>query len=96
MPRPNRQKEKNLFKKIKRRFHYDVWYWNKENARVSKYFESVKKAKKYVNHIHNSDLIKEGDFVGIEKTWCYSEHSPRHKWYYESYYPGFYILVDKW
>ena len=84
------------YKKIKRRFSYDVWYWNKENTRVSKYFESVKKAKKYVNHIHNYGLIKKGDYVGMEKTFCYREHSPRHKWYYESYYPGFYILVDKW
>ena len=71
-------------KKIKRRLSYDVWYWNKENTRVSKYFESAKKAKKYVNHIHSSNLMKDGDYVRMEKTFCYREHSPRHKWYYIS------------
>ena len=34
-------------KKIKRRLCYDVWYWTKTD-RVSKYFESAKKAKNAV------------------------------------------------
>ena len=84
------------YKKIKRRLYYDVWYWNKENRRVSKYFESAKKAKKYVNYIHNSGLMKDVDYVRMEKTWCYREHQPRHKWYYVSFYPNQLVCVEKY
>lgn len=87
---------KCFYKKIKRRLSYDVWYWNKENTRVSKYFESAKKAKNYVNYIHNSDLMKEGDYVRMEKTWCYQEHSPRHKWFYISEEPNKFICVERY
>jgi hypothetical protein len=83
-------------KKIKRRLYYDVWYWNKENTRVSKYFESAKKAKNYVNYIHNSDLMKEGDYVRMEKTWCYRQHHPRHKWFYISEEPNRFICVERY
>jgi hypothetical protein len=84
------------YKKSSRRFSYDVSYWSKENRRVSKYFESVKRAKNYVNYIHNSDLSKEGECVIMEKTFCYREYSPRHKWYYESYCPNHFVCFEKW
>ena len=83
-------------KKIKRRLYYDVWYWDKENRRVSKYFESAKKAKKYVNYIHNSGLMKDVDYVRMEKTWCYRQYHPKHKWYYVSPKPDVFICVEKW
>ena len=83
------------YKKIKRRLSYDVWYWTKTN-RVSKYFESVKKAKKYVDYIHNSNLIEDGDCVMIEKTWCYREYTPKHKWYYISFRPNHFLCVEKY
>lgn len=83
-------------KKIKRRLYYDVWYWDKENRRVSKYFESAKKAKKYVNYIHSSGLMKDVDYVSMEKTWCYRQHHPKHKWYYVSFYPNQLVCVEKY
>ena len=83
------------YKKIKRRLSYDVYYWTKTD-RVSKYFESSKKARNYVNYIHNSGLMKDGDYVRMEKTWCYREHSPRHKWYYISEDPNHFLCVEKW
>ena len=82
-------------KKIKRRLSYDVYYWTKTD-RVSKYFESAKKAKNYVNYIHNSGLMKDGDYVRMEKTFCYREYSPRHKWYYISEDPNHFLCVEKW
>ena len=82
-------------KKIKRRLCYDVWYWTKTD-RVSKYFESAKKAKNYANHIHNSNLIEDGECVRIEKTWCYREHTPKHKCYYVSYYPNQFVCVERY
>ena len=87
---------KKLQKKIKRRFSYDVSYWNKENTRISKYFESAKKARNYANYIHNSDLMKEGDYVRMEKTFCYREFPPKHKWYYCSWKPNQFICVERW
>ena len=56
----------------------------------------MKKAKNYANSIHNSNLLKEGDCVEIEKTWCYRQHSPRHKWCYVSYCPNQFVCVEKW
>jgi len=82
-------------KKIKRRLYYDVYYWTKTD-RVSKYFESAKKAKNYVNYIHNSGLMKDGDYVRMEKTFCYREHSPRHKWFYISEKPDTFICAEKY
>ena len=84
------------YKKIKRKLSYDVYYWSNEGYRVSKYFESSKKARNYVNYIHNSDLMENGGYVRMEKTWCYREHSPRHKWYYISEDPNHFLCVEKW
>lgn len=83
-------------KKIKRRLYYDVWYWSIDGYRLSKYFESAKKAKKYVNYIHNSGLMKDGDYVRLEKTFCYRQYHPKHKWYYVSPKPDVFICVEKW
>ena len=82
-------------KKIKRRLFYDVYYWTKTD-RVSKYFESAKKAKNYVNYIHNSNLMEDGGYVRMEKTFCYREHSPRHKWFYISEKPDTFICAEKY
>ena len=87
---------KKQYKKIKRRLFYDVYYWSNEGYRVSKYFESSKKARNYVNYIHNSDLMENGDYVRMEKTFCYREHSPSHKWYYISEDPNHFVCVEKW
>ena len=84
------------YKKIKRKLSYDVYYWSNEGYRVSKYFESSKKARNYVNYIHNSGLMKDGDYVRMEKTFCYREHSPRHKWFYISEDPNHFLCVEKW
>ena len=87
---------KKQYKKIKRKLSYDVYYWSNEGYRVSKYFESSKKARNYVNYIHNSDLMENGGYVRMEKTFCYREHSPRHKWYYISEDPNHFLCVEKW
>jgi hypothetical protein len=83
-------------KKIKRRLFYDVYYWSNEGYRVSKYFESSKKARNYVNHIYTSGLMKDVDYVRMEKTFCYRNHSPRHKWFYISEKPDTFICVEKY
>lgn len=83
-------------KKIKRRLFYDVYYWSNEGYRVSRYFESSKKARNYVNYIHNSDLMENGGYVRMEKTFCYREHSPRHKWFYISEDPNHFLCVEKY
>lgn len=82
-------------KKIKRRLYYEVYYWSKTD-RVSKYFESAKKAKNYVNHIHNSGLVQEYDYVRMQKTWCYRQHHPKHKTYYVSYRPDSFVIVERY
>ena len=81
-------------KKIKRRLSYDVYYWTKTD-RVSKYFESAKKAKNYVNNIYNSNLIEDGEVVEMVKTWCYREFTPRHKWYYAPFRPNDFFCVER-
>ena len=91
----NQELQLIMRKKIKRRLSYDVWYWSKNGdfvTRVSKYFESATKAKKYVNHIHS---WYDG-MVEIEKTWCYREHSPKHKWYYCSWEPNQFICCERY
>ena len=87
---------KKQYKKIKRKLSYDVYYWSNEGYRVSRYFESSKKARNYVNYIHNSDLMENGGYVRMEKTFCYREHSPRHKWFYISEDPNHFLCVEKW
>jgi hypothetical protein len=75
-------------RKIKRRFSYEVNWWE-YNCLKSKYFHSAKRMRKFVNHLHSWY----NDVIEIDKTWCYREHSPRHKWYYESWKPNQFICI---
>ena len=89
--------EKTLFsrkystKKIKRRIFYEVIWWGAE-SRHTKCFYSVKKMRKFVNELHRWY----NDYIEIEKTWCYREYSPRHKWYYISFEPNQFVCVEKY
>ena len=68
-------------KKIKRRLSYDVSFW-RGSKRETKYFESAKKMRRFVNGIHEL-LSVDIPGVTIVKTFCYRNHHPRHKtWYY--------------
>jgi hypothetical protein len=64
-------------KKIKRRIFYEVIWWGAE-SRHTKCFYSAKKMRKFVNELHSWY----GDYIEIEKTWCYRDFTPKHKWYY--------------
>ena len=79
------------YKKIKRRIFYEVIWWGAE-SRHTKCFYSVKKMRKFVNELHRWY----NDYIEIEKTWCYREYSPRHKWYYISFEPNQFVCVEKW
>ena len=79
------------YKKIKRRIFYEVIWWGAE-SRHTKCFYSVKKMRKFVNELHRWY----NDYIEIEKTWCYREHHPRHKWYYISFEPNQFLCVEKW
>jgi hypothetical protein len=78
-------------KKIKRRLFYEVIWWGAER-RYTKCFYSVNKMRKFVNELH----LWYNDYIEIEKTWCYREFTPRHKWYYVSYYPNQFVCVEKY
>jgi hypothetical protein len=78
-------------KKIKRRLFYEVIWWGAE-SRYTKCFYSVNKMRKFVNELHS---WYDG-MIEIEKTWGYREYSPRHKWYYVSYRPNQFIVVEKY
>jgi len=78
-------------KKIKRRLFYEVIWWGAE-SRYTKCFYSVNKMRKFVNELH----LWYNDYIEIEKTWCYREFTPRHKWYYVSYYPNQFVCVEKY
>ena len=80
------------YKKIKRRIFYEVIWWGAE-SRYTKCFYSVKKMRKFVNELH---LWYSDGMIEIEKTWGYREYSPRHKWYYVSYRPNQFIVVEKY
>ena len=84
--------EKVFYKKIKRRLFYEVIWWGAE-SRYTKCFYSVKKMRKFVNELH--PWYSDG-MIEIEKTWCYRQYSPRHKWYYVSYYPNQFVCVEKY
>ena len=79
------------YKKIKRRIFYEVIWWSAD-SRHTKCFYSVKKMRKFVNELHSWY----NDYIEIEKSWCYREYSPRHKWYYISFEPNQFVCVEKW
>jgi hypothetical protein len=78
-------------KKIKRRLFYEVIWWGAE-SRYTKCFYSVNKMRKFVNELH----LWYNDYIEIEKTWCYREFTPRHKWYYASFRPNDFFCVEKY
>lgn len=81
-------------KKIKRRLYYDVSFYY-DGILQSHYFESANKMRKFVNGIHELvDCTIPG--IRIEKTWCYREHQPKHKWYYVSFRPNQFVCVEKY
>jgi hypothetical protein len=81
-------------KKIRRKLSYEVSFWC-DGKRQTKYFHSAKKMRNYVNNLHE---ITEVDFptVIIEKTWCYRNHHPKHKWWYESTEPNQFICYERY
>lgn len=79
------------YKKIKRRIFYEVIWWGAE-SRHTKCFYSVKKMRKFVNELHRWY----NDYIEIEKTFCYRDFTPRHKWYYISFEPNQFVCVEKW
>jgi hypothetical protein len=83
--------EKVFYKKIKRRIFYEVIWWGAE-SRHTKCFYSVKKMRKFVNELHRWY----NEYIEIEKTFCYRDFTPRHKWYYISFEPNQFVCVEKW
>lgn len=89
--------EKTLFsrkyatKKIKRRILYEISWWSCE-SRNTKCFYSAQKMRKFVNELHSWY----NDYIEIEKTWSYRDFTPRHKWFYISFKPNQFLLVEKY
>jgi hypothetical protein len=80
-------------RKIKRRLSYEVSFWYNAN-RETKYFHSAKKMRRYVNNLHEiADSLFD---IEIEKTWCYRNHHPKHKWLYYSTEPNQFVLYEKY
>jgi hypothetical protein len=78
-------------KKIKRRLFYEVIWWTKCSRNV-KCFQSAAKMRKFVNLLH----LWYDDAIEIEKTWCYREHTPKHKWYYVSYRLDSFVCLERY
>jgi hypothetical protein len=81
-------------KKIKRRLSYEVSFWY-DGKRATKWFHSAKRMRKYVNAIHESTMMDIPEVI-IEKTWCYRNHHPRHKWWYISTKPNQFICYERY
>ena len=79
------------YKKIKRRIFYEVIWWSAE-SRLTKCFYSAQKMRKFVNELHSWY----NDHIEIEKTWSYRDFTPRHKWFYISFEPNQFLLVEKY
>ncbi len=79
-----------LRKKMKRKLSYEVIWWE-FNCRKTKYFQSAKKMRNFVNRLH----LCYDDVIEIEKVWCYRNHQPKHKWYYESWKPNQFICTER-
>ena len=79
-------------KKIKRRIFYEVIWWGAE-SRYTKCFYSAKKMRSFVNNLHS---WCDDDYIQIEKTWSYRDFTPKHKWYYVSFYPNQFVCVEKY
>lgn len=81
-------------RKIKRRIHYTVMYYENGTILKCKFFESAKAMRKYVNILHKKlpEVFKP---ICIEKSWCYRNYTPVHKWFYESWEPNQFICVER-
>lgn len=90
-PKVYKYLERKLCKKIKRRIFYEVIWWGAE-SRHTKCFYSAKKMRKFVNELHSWY----NDYIEIEKTFCYRDFTPRHKWYYLSFKPNQFVCVEKY
>lgn len=85
----------NIMKrKIKRRLSYEVSFWY-DGKRGTKWFQSAKRMRKYVNRIHEYTMMNIPEVI-IEKTWCYRNHHPRHKWWYVSTKPNQFICYERY
>ena len=85
----------NIMKrKIKRRLSYEVSFWYNGN-RGTKYFHSAKRMRKYVNRIHEYTMMDIPEVI-IEKTWCYRNHHPKHKWWYHSTKPNEFVCYERY
>lgn len=82
-----------LQRKIKRNLSYDVYYYNEDGDLVSRYFETAKRAKSYVNYLHSLKLPIE---IEMTKTWCYRNHHPRHRTYYLSPKPNTFVILERY
>ena len=90
-PKVYKHLTKKSHKKIKRRLSYEVIWWE-SNCRKVKYFHSAKRMRCFVNRLHSwyEDVIE------IEKVWCYRNHTPKHKWFYESWKPNQFICIERY
>ena len=85
----------NIMKrKIKRRLSYEVSFWY-DSKRETKYFHSAKRMRKFVNGIHEYTMMDIPEVI-IEKTWCYRNHHPRHKWWYHSTKPNEFVCYERY
>lgn len=78
-------------KKIKRKIFYEISWWSAE-SRLTKCFYSAQKMRKFVNELHPWY----NEYIEIEKTWSYRDFTPRHKWYYISFKPNQFLLMEKY
>lgn len=90
----DKELESIMKRKIKRRLSYWVSYWN-GSVRKTTYFNSAKRMRHYVNCLHQK-INPEYPVIEIEKVWCYRNHKPKHKWYYESRKPNQFICYERY
>lgn len=90
----DKELENIMKRKIKRRLSYEVSFYY-DGKRETKYFESAKKMRRFVNGIHEL-LSADIPTVKIEKTWCYRNHHPKHKSCYYSTEPNQFICYERY
>ena len=83
-----------ITKKIKRRLSYDVSFWY-DGKRETKYFESARNMRRFVNRLHQV-IGSELTSFEIVKTFCYRNHHPRHKSWYYSTEPNQFICYERY
>lgn len=83
-----------LKRKIKRRLSYEIIWWDGPN-RKTKYFQSARKMRRFVENMHRCSH-SQNPSLKIEKTWCYRNHAPRHKWFYVSDRSGSIVCIERY